>query len=250
MTYTKLIFKSTSPKPHDFIGSKIRGVLGYTLKDDVCINPSFICKDCFAKDKCIFYDMYEKQNQAHQYKFEFELYDKEFKFSLFLFHNLEDHAYKISIAVLESLKEYKDIKMEIEKKEFSLKNYSPIVKVNFITPLRIKSNDKFATSSNELDLITILSSINRLYYDISSKQYEKLNISKDYKIISSHLRYKKILRQSNRQNKKMEFGGLMGDMIVSNIDKKSYELLKFGELVGVGKNRVFGLGNIKIEDIG
>lgn len=250
MTYTKLTFNSTSPKPHDFIGSKLRGILGYILKDEVCINPTLDCKNCFAQDKCVFYDMYEKQNKAHQYRFKFELYDKEFKFSLLLFGTLQKYANKISNAMLESLKDYKDVQMKVEKKEFTINNYSSIVKIDFLTPLRIKANDKFATNSKDLDFITILSSINRLYYDISSKPYEKLNISKDYKIVSSHLKYKKILRQSNRQNKKMEFGGVMGDMIVSNIDKKSYELLKFAQLVGMGKNRVFGLGNIKVEDIG
>ena len=95
----------------------------------------------------------------------------------------------------------------------------------------------------------MLSSINKLYYDIDNKEYQKLNISTDYKIISSHLEYKKITRKSNRQKKLMDFGGLVGDMIVSNIDKKTYELLKLGELIGIGKNRVFGLGKIKVEDI-
>ncbi len=42
----------------------------------------------------------------------------------------------------------------------------------------------------------------------------------------------------------------MGEMIISNIDKKSYQLLKTGEIIGVGKQTVFGLGKIKVEDIG
>ena len=41
----------------------------------------------------------------------------------------------------------------------------------------------------------------------------------------------------------------MGEMIISNIDKKTFELLKLGELIGVGKSTVFGLGKIKIEEI-
>jgi CRISPR/Cas system endoribonuclease Cas6 (RAMP superfamily) len=33
------------------------------------------------------------------------------------------------------------------------------------------------------------------------------------------------------------------------IDKKSYKLLKLGEIIGVGKQTVMGLGRIEVEDI-
>ena len=247
MTYTKLTFSSPSQKPHYFIGSKIRGVLGYALKDEVCINPTFKCKDCFAMDKCIFYKMYEEQNITHKYRLDFILDDKEFRFSLILFDELILFADKISKALLDSLQEFKDIKLEVIKDELKIDTFSSIVKLEFLTPLRIKQNNQI--ERNNIDLLPLLSSINKLYYDISSQEYQRLNISNDYKIISSHLKYKKITRKSNRQKKLMDFGGLMGDMVISNIDKKSYELLKIGELIGVGKNRVFGLGKIKVEDI-
>ena len=248
MIYTKLTFSSPSPKPHYFIGSKIRGILGYALKNEVCINPTFKCQDCFAQDKCIFYQMYEKQNTTHKYRLDFILDDKEFRFSIILFDNLINFADKISKTMFEVLsQEFKDIKLEVLKDELKIDTFSSIVKIEFLTPLRIKQNNKIA--KNSIDLLPLLSSINKLYYDIDNKEYQKLNISTDYKIISSHLEYKKITRKSNRQKKLMDFGGLVGDMIVSNIDKKTYELLKLGELIGIGKNRVFGLGKIKVEDI-
>ena len=247
MKYKKLTFKSSSKKPHDFIGSKIRGALGYTLKSEVCINPSFECKDCFALKDCPFYKMYEQNNITHKYRFDFVLDDERFEFSLLLFDNFTKYSQSITIALLKSLSEFKDLSVVEENLEFNISDYSSIVKLDFLTPLRIKSNNTIAKS--DIDFIQILSSINKRYYDIKEQEYQKLNISKEYKIIFSHLTYKQLIRQSNRQKRKMDLGGLMGDIIINNIDKKSYELLKLGEIIGVGKNTVFGLGNIKVEDI-
>jgi CRISPR/Cas system endoribonuclease Cas6 (RAMP superfamily) len=48
----------------------------------------------------------------------------------------------------------------------------------------------------------------------------------------------------------MNLGGLMGEMIISDVNKEVYDLLKIGEVIGVGKSTVFGLGKIKVEDLG
>lgn len=47
----------------------------------------------------------------------------------------------------------------------------------------------------------------------------------------------------------MNLGGLMGEFWISNLDEKSYQLLKLGELIGVGKQTVFGLGKINIKGV-
>lgn len=247
MKYKKLTFKSSSNKPHDFIGSKIRGTLGYILKDEVCINPSFECKDCFASKDCLFYAMYEDSNITHKYRLDFDLGDDKFEFSLLLFEDFIRYSQKITMALLESLKEYENIEVSEQNLELEDNNFCPIVKIEFLTPLRMKSNNIIAKKS--IELLEILSSINKRYYDIIGEEYQKLDISTDYKVISSHFNYKQTIRKSNRQKRKMDFGGLIGDMVVNNIDKRSYDLLKIGEIIGVGKNTVFGLGNIKVEDI-
>ena len=53
---------------------------------------------------------------------------------------------------------------------------------------------------------------------------------------------------SNRQKSTMNLGGLLGSIEVKNINKEAYEVLKVGELIGAGKQCVFGLGKIKVED--
>lgn len=41
----------------------------------------------------------------------------------------------------------------------------------------------------------------------------------------------------------------MGEMWISDLDERSFELLKLGELIGVGKQTVFGLGKITIQGV-
>jgi CRISPR/Cas system endoribonuclease Cas6 (RAMP superfamily) len=45
-------------------------------------------------------------------------------------------------------------------------------------------------------------------------------------------------------------GGVLGEIVLSGVDKNTYDLLKLGETIGVGKQTVFGLGKYKMEDIG
>ena len=59
LNYSVIDVKSSFKLPYEFIGSTIRGVLGIALKKVLCINPSYECKGCFAKDNCVFYDLYE-----------------------------------------------------------------------------------------------------------------------------------------------------------------------------------------------
>ena len=93
MNYLKLsiIIKS---KPPYFIGSQIRGALGYALKRVTCINPSFKCQDCFGADNCLYFQFYEKKNSFLKYRLDFELGSEYYDFSLYLFEdNCKDIAY-------------------------------------------------------------------------------------------------------------------------------------------------------------
>jgi CRISPR/Cas system endoribonuclease Cas6 (RAMP superfamily) len=40
----------------------------------------------------------------------------------------------------------------------------------------------------------------------------------------------------------------MGEVGYSGVDEESRRLLRLGELIGIGKQAVFGLGKIKIEE--
>jgi len=251
MKYVKLSFNiKLNKKPYLFIGSKIRGALGYSLKDEVCINPSFKCKGCFALQECIFYSMYEQQNITHNYRLDFKLYDDKYKFSILLFG--DDIKYKdvVKKSIIKSLQEYKDIEFNEKIKEFKPKEkFSSIIKLEFLTPLRIKKANKFAMYSDDITLNDILFSIHRRSLELNNKPFQRIKFNQDIKIVSKNLEYKELIRKSNRQNTKMNLGGLMGEIVLSYVDKETYNLLKLGEIIGVGKSTVFGLGKIKIEDI-
>jgi CRISPR-associated endoribonuclease Cas6 len=250
MQYKKLTFNIKSKKPHFFIGSKIRGALGYSLKDEVCVNPSFECKDCFFAKNCIFHKFYEQQNITHNYRLDFKLHSDKFKFSMLLFEDAIKHKDDIQKAILKSLKEYENIKYKEKTKELkSKKRFSSVVKLEFLTPLRIKKANIFAIYPDDITLNDILFSIHRRNLELTKQPFKRVEFNKDIKIVSKNLKYQEITRRSNKQNTMMNLGGLMGEMVLSDVDKHTYDLLKLGEIIGVGKSTVFGLGKIKIEDI-
>lgn len=251
MTYTKLTFNIKASKPYLFIGSKVRGAFGYALKEEVCMNPSFECKDCFVAKECIFYSMYEKQNVTHNYRLDFKLYDEKYKFSLLLFNELQEHKEIIQKSMLRSLNEYKKIKTKEKQKSLKIKDsFASVVKVSFLTPLRMKKNNRFIINHKEIEINDILLSIHKRNLALNDQDTQPLEFSKTLKTVSKNLYYKELTRRSNKQNTKMNMGGLMGEIILSGVDKQTYQLLKLGEIIGVGKSTVFGLGKIKVEDIG
>lgn len=248
MTYTKQTYEiKSAPKPYLFIGSKIRGAFGYALKEEVCVNPSFECKECFAAKECIFYKFYEEQNMTHDYRLDFKLHTQKYKFSLLLFGETQKENAVLHGAMMKSLEEYKEIIFKEKIKKLKTKKTPKVIKLEFLTPLRIKKQNRFATQ--DIDLLDILLSIHKRKQDIQKLPFEKIEIKEDYKIVTKNLSYQELTRRSNKQNTKMHLGGLMGEMVVKDIDAKTYELLRLGEVIGVGKSTVFGLGKIKIEEI-
>jgi CRISPR-associated endoribonuclease Cas6 len=239
---------SPIPKPHHFIGSKMRGMLGYALKDEVCINPTLKCEGCFAAKECVFYEMYEKTNATHKYRLDFKLYNKQYVFSIYLFDALQSKEASIKKAMLKALDEYKTVEFKSKEKKFKKpKQGTSLLKLTFETPLRIKKQNTFAR--DDIELIDILRSAYKRNRDLKGKVHKPLKIDENYKIVSKHLHYKELTRRSNKQKTTMNMGGLMGEMIIMNVDKKVYGLLKLAEVIGVGKATVFGLGKIKIEEI-
>lgn len=248
MTYTKQTYNIKTKKPHDFIGSKVRGAFGYALKEEVCVNPTFECKECFALKECIFYKFYEEQNTTHNYRLDFKLFSQKYKFSLLLFNDAQKHKDLIAKAMLNSLKENKEITFKEKQKTLKTKKSAKVIKLEFLTPLRMKKQNRFAT--RDIELLDILLSIHKRHLDLQKLPYKRVKLDTSFKTVSKNLRYQELTRRSNKQNTTMNLGGLMGEMIISNLNQEVYDLLKIGEVIAVGKSTVFGLGKIKIEDLG
>ena len=271
--YIKVKIQTEIPPPY-FTGSMLRGALGHALKKVTCINPSYVCDGCFGASSCLYYDFYEKQNTQHKYRLDVVLGSHSFDFGFYLFGD----ACKSLPYVLSALEmavtqnglgknrtTYKELEISvndltvyksatfmksinIDTKKIEIDSYTPNVKIKFLTPLRIKKSN--ALEYKDIKIDNILRSIHQRKKQIFENVEEhSLDYTPSYITTVKALEYKPLYRRSDRQMKAIVMDGVIGEMAVIGIDKRSYELLKIGELIAVGKQTVFGLGKIKVEEI-
>lgn len=257
-------------KPPFFIGSQIRGALGYALKRAVCINPKYSCDGCFGTDECLYYEFYETKNSYHNYRFDFKLGLDSYEFGIYLFESACDSIAYVVSAVYIMLSKFGLGRRRFESfdicvngvsvfdgKSITLPNqcikiakfdtFSSCVNIKLITPLRIKKFNRFIRDDG-LELRDILASIYARIRQIQESNI-KYNPKTKAQISNKNLQYCELTRHSNRQKTFMNLGGLMGELKVENLDWQSYKVLKLGEILGVGKQCTFGLGKIEVEDI-
>lgn len=271
MKYTKIsiIIKSKDKIPY-FIGSQIRGALGYSLKKVTCINPSYKCEGCFATTNCLYYDFYEKKNEFHKYRLDFELGKDYYDFSLYLYDKTTEKLPYIISALYMMLTQnglgkdrtkYENLDMYVNDvscikngqislpaeyiKQFEIDKIRQDITLKFLTPLRIKKDNKFIRS-DDLELKDIINSIYQRQMKLLDRDYKRFPYEIEGEIVNKNLQYKELTRLSNRQKTTMNLGGIMGEIKIDNINKECFEVLKLGELIGVGKQTVFGLGKIEL----
>lgn len=260
--------------PPFFIGSQIRGALGYALKSIVCVKNAVPCENCELTKSCVFFDFYERKNAYHNFCLDFKLGTPRYDFSIYLFGEAIESAGVILAALHKMLCEIglkstdktlifkdivifvndefcfggKDIKMPLEfRQDFSINGeFKKRVKLTLITPLRIKKDNAFVRNDS-LEMSDIFRSIYQRKLALFGKEKEKTP-KFNGAITSKILRYVELHRKSHTQKIKMKFGGLLGELIIDDLDEKSYELLKIGELIGVGKQCVFGLGRFQVDE--
>lgn len=272
MIYTKLSI-SFKHKPPYFIGSQLRGALGYALKHIVCINQKGICHNCYAASQCVYYDFYENKNTYHAYRFDYELGKAYYDFNFYLFDKATQSLPLIISAFHFMLTEqglgkerriikdfdlfvndincYKDKSLSLPKsytKCVDIQDFHQNVMLHFRTPLRMKQNNTFIKSEN-LTLRDIVNSIYQRQMRILGREYEKFPYQISGEIVERDLCFKELTRLSNRQKTTMNLGGIMGQITLQGLNKETYEILKIGEILGVGKQCVFGLGKITLEAI-
>ena len=275
MKYHHIKIITNTKKTHSyFTGSMFRGALGYALKKVVCINPSYQCEGCFAKENCLYYDFYELKNVNHPYRFDIELGRDDYSFGLYLFQDACDKLPYVLSAIHQMLtvqglgrdqekvndfsitvngenvyngKEFLNLN-ELQEKVSEVETSvppTPNIHLKLKTPLRMKKNNRFI--KDDVDLEDILRSINQRKVQLETgESYAKFEHKPSYMLVSKNLQYKTLVRKSNRQKTNMNMDGVVGEMVLSGVDAKSYELLKLGEVIGVGKQTVMGLGKIEI----
>ena len=274
MTYHHIeVVVQTNAKPSYFTGSMIRGAMGYALKKVTCVNPSYQCEGCFTTENCLYYKLYEEANSFRPYRFEIELGSGKFNFGLYLFNKAYEGLPYILSALHRALTQNGLTKQNHKFTDFQImlnghaiyadnnfdylnvlpltfepKSHTPNVKIKLLTPLRIKRSNALLT--NEVDVEDILRSIYQKEQELTTGQKVfKLNYTPRYETVLKLLSHKSLVRKSGRQNRRMNMDGIIGEMALYGLDKESYRLLKLGEITGVGKQTVMGLGQIEIEDL-
>ena len=264
--------KPATSTPLPFIGSTLRGAFGVSLKKVVCINPSYTCEGCFAKESCLFYDFFEARNRAHRYRFDFDLNPKNYDFSLYLFEEATEKLPYVLSAIHKMLTEQglgvKREKFTIDtitcngKKvydngNFDLSDVTPqrfnvdeipeCITLSLSTPLRMKYQNRLLTRKPPLE--PLLYSIQNRLNEIKNLPKTKLAFEPHYHEKRAQVTFLDQTRRSNRQKTKLQIGGIVGEIVYDHIDEKSVILLKLGEILGVGKQTVFGMGKIAVKDL-
>ena len=265
---------NTKNKPSYYTGSMLRGAFGHALKRVTCINPSYQCKDCFSAQDCLYYDFYEKENVQHRYRFDIELNSKSYDFGLYLF---DDACSKLPY-ILSSLEialtknglgkerttfnniqiKVNDIivyqeggfagRIDVKTQKIETKKYTPDLKIKLITPLRIKKSNHLEYDKIRVEHI-LRSIYQRAKYIFDNEEVHSLDYKPTYTTSVKVFDYKPLYRKSDRQKEQLVMAGVLGEMAVLGLDKRSYELLQIGEVLGVGKQTTFGMGKIKIEEV-
>ena len=253
------------------MGSQLRGAFGYALKKVTCINPSFRCESCFAQSNCLYYTFYEQKNSFHNYRFDFKLGVEFYEFSIYLFEDATLQLPYVVSALHQMLTHnglgkdrvkfndfqlyindedsYKNKQLQISKdgiKTLKIDKNCQDVILHFQTPLRIKKENRFIRDDS-LELQDIINSIYQRQMKLLRRGYKKFPYEIKGEIVKKDLHYKELTRRSNRQKTTMNLGGIMGSVVLQKLSKECYEVLKVGELIGVGKQTTFGLGKIEVE---
>lgn len=252
-----------------FLGSTLRGAFGVGLKKVVCINHTRQCQGCLSAKNCLYYDFYEQKNMPHKYRFSKGLNEQSYSFSLYLFDNATEKLPYVLSAINEMLN---NVGVGVERKKLSIDSIycnsqliysngafqsiqiSPIsfvpdslkssTKIEFITPLRMKKDGRLLARKPTLTELVI--SIHNRLNEIKGYPIIRLPFSPQAVETGGGVRFEDLSRYSNRQQTKMQIGGLLGSLTYHSIDERSYMMLKLGEILGVGKQTVFGLGEIKV----
>lgn len=287
MKYTKINVKSQL-KPPFFIGSQIRGAFGYALKKVVCTNYKGDCANCAAQENCLFYDFYEAKNSAHNYRFDFHLKMTYYDFNLYLFENAIDKTSYVISALYLMMSEFglgkdktkhenieikindeiclQDGKILLTKdilKDIITPPFQSEIELEFITPLRIKKDNRLLKNTADSAQIELKDLINSIYlrkiqiFGDEKDICEKDSIESANKRFFPHeikgqiqncdLHFLELSRFSNRQKSAMNLGGLIGKMKIVGLNKECYKILRLGEILGAGKQTAFGLGKFIIK---
>lgn len=252
---------------YPFIGSTIRGIFGYALRQVCCVYVNFNCKECEFKGSCAYFSFYENEKTPN-FKLNIKLNQPNYDFEIYLFENAIKHLKPVIIAI----KNMPSIGLGVKKLPFSYKqiflNQSEITNAKIdditptfltftphfkggnyelktITPLRIKQKNIYV--KNSLDFAIFIRQIAMKFGEITGEEQPKFEVHFDK--IEQNFSFYDITRYSNRKGRKMEFGGIFGSMKIYGLDERSANFLELATLTNIGKSVTFGLGKVSVRQL-
>ena len=129
------------------------------------------------------------------------------------------------------------------------------IKINLLTPLRMKNEGRLVTEVNfKIFIINLLRRISKIAEihcgeEIAIDWSELLKIGEETKIISDNTYWKEYKRFSSRQKQEMLLGGLLGNFEVQGKFRELLPYLYLGEIIHVGKSTSFGFGKYQMQII-
>lgn len=131
--------------------------------------------------------------------------------------------------------------------------YDSEIRLIFVSPtmLRAKGGVFISTWNTEAFFRNLAQRINQIcllqgnvsLYDVESEHFKGLYGRVE---VVSEVRYSSRLRTSSRQHKQLDCSGFKGRVFLKNVPEELFKLICMGEIVGVGKNTVFGGGRYKM----
>lgn len=122
-----------------------------------------------------------------------------------------------------------------------------VLPVEFVTPARFAEKGKTVSNLNgDLLLASMVrrySMMNTFYGEYVQEDVDSLEINLQPIQREKYVSWK---RYSNRQNKHVPQGGILGIYNILNPKEKLYKFIKTMEVLHIGKNTSFGLGQIKV----
>lgn len=129
------------------------------------------------------------------------------------------------------------------------------VEIHFYTPLVIRKNGailkEFDTKSFFTTLLRRVTNLNAFHgktKDININP-EKILTAVDSLETESYMKPERKSRYSTRQNARLDYSGITGNVRLKGDTGTLEPLLKAGEILGVGKNTVFGYGKYVLNNI-
>ena len=128
------------------------------------------------------------------------------------------------------------------------------VQINFLTQTRIAVNNKLSMDFTFRELVfkklRRILELTHFYMPEEECDWEfrdLLNAANDVTIVNKNLHWQDQGRYSSRQKRKLKIGGFVGDIILEGDLSPFTKLMKYSEVLHVGKGATFGLGRVEMK---